>query len=292
MSRVLIDKGYDVFGLVRSGSASPEEGTTALIGDMRDQGSLENALEVSRPDEVYNFAAISSLAETEAAPEACADINGRGPRRLLEAMERAGMSSTVRFCQASSGLIFGPPDGETRTEDSPLAPQGPYALAKAEGHRLMATARGMGVHAVSAILFNHESPLRSARFVTRRVTKAVAEIIAGKTNRLSVGNLGAVRDWGFAGDYVHAMWLTLQHDEPGDYVIAMGRQHSVRDLVRTAFSVAGLDDWERYVDAREDHDEVWSPADPSTARRTLGWVPEYDFEGLVQLMVEHDLQTV
>jgi GDPmannose 4,6-dehydratase len=254
---------------------------------MRDDYAIRRAVDDAAPDEIYNLAGVSSLREADADPAATFDINLNGLQRLLDASD-----DSTRICQASSALIFGPPDGRARNETTPLAPEGPYAEAKAGAHGLIGDARQRGRHAVSMILFNHESPLRSTRFVTRRVTRGVAEIVAGKRDLLELDSLEAQRDWGFAGDYVNAMRLAMGNDRPDDFVIATGVVHTVRDVVETAFTAAGIGQWEGRVKAGDTTTDACSPGDPSKARAVLGWAPEVDFAGLISMMVRHDLETV
>lgn len=287
MARLLSEKGYRVTGTLRPGSSPPALDVPTLEVDMRDGPAIARAVRVAEPDEVYNFAGVSSLAEADVDPVSTYDINATGVERLLE-----HLPSDARLCQASSSLIFGPPDGSARDETTALAPQGPYAEAKADAHRAIGRARGEGRYAVSAILFNHESPMRSTRFVSRKVTQGVAEISLGRRAKLGVDNLGAVRDWGYAGDYIRAMWMSLQHGEPMDLVIATGKSHSVRDLVRLAFETIGIDRWEDLVEAVRDEPEPWSAGDASRAREALGWAPEVGFKELVRIMVRHDLDNV
>lgn len=287
MAALLLGKGYRVTGTIRPGGSVPDIDVVIVETDMRDAVAIQRAIDAAEPDEVYNFAGVSSLAESDADPDTCIDINAGGPRRLLDAI-----GGGVRICQASSALIFGPPDGTVRDENTPVDPRGPYARAKAEAHHAIAAARDEGRFAVSAILFNHESPLRSTRFVSRKITRGVAEIKKGMRETIAVRNLGSKRDWGFAGDYVRAMWMSLQQSEPQDLLIATGVDHSIRDLARTAFEAAEIEDWEDRVEAELDHAEVWSPADPSRTRAVLGWAPEVDFRDLVGMMVRRDLATV
>lgn len=286
MARLLLSKGYRVTGTIRPGSVAPDlPGVRFLEMEMRDDASVERAVRAARPDEIFNFAGVSSLAEAREDPEGCLDVNAGGPERLVRAAE-----PHVRICQASSALVFGPPTGDVRDETTPLAPSGPYAEAKARAHELMTAERASGRFAVSAILFNHESPLRSRRFVSRKVTHAVAGIKKGVATRVEVDNIGATRDWGFAGDYVRAMWLMLQQERPEDLVIATGIQHSVRDLVQTAFEEAGIDGWQEHLVYAADDAELAARADPSRAFDILGWRPEVDFRGLIAMMVRHDLE--
>lgn len=286
MSRLLVGKGYRVTGTLRPGSVPPHlPGVEFLEIDLRDDKSVERAVSHSRPDEIYNFAGVSSLREARDDPRGCWDVNARGLQHLLHSASR-----DVRICQASSGLIFGPPDDVVRDETTPLAPFDPYSEAKAEAHRLVAEERRGGRYAVSAVLFNHESPLRSKRFISRKITDSVARIKKGKSDHLEVENIGASRDWGFAGDYVNAMWLMLQQPDPEDLVIATGTNHSVKDLIQIAFEEAGVDGWPNRVTYSADEAEPSLRADPSRARDVLGWKAEVDLRALISMMVRHDLE--
>jgi GDPmannose 4,6-dehydratase len=266
----------------------------ALPGDLRDIESIRAAVERCEPVEVYNLAAISSVAVSWRDPELVADVNGLGVLRLLnvlrESDDRTGRRT--RFVQASSAEIFGaatPP----QDEDTPLAPLTPYGAAKAFGHHLVAVYRGAGMWAANVILFNHESPRRPPEFVTRKITRAVAAIAGGATERLSLGNLDARRDWGYAGDYVSAMTMVAAQDEPEDFVIATGTSHSIADFTAAAFARVGITDWRAWVDLDpalvRATDSPEQRGDASRARTVLGWAPTVDFAGLVGLMVDADL---
>lgn len=294
LAELLLAEGYEVFGLVRPPLGSIELPDVFLLhGDMRDYTSLERALDAAAPDEVYNLAAVSSLEEARQDPETCSDVNSGGPRRLIRALDALGASSSVRLLQASSPQIFGPADGVPRDEATPLAPSEPYGIAKAEAHRLIEEARSSGLFAVSVILYNHESPRRPLRFVSRRVSRSVAQVVRGKRDKLVVRNLTDVRDWGFAGDYVRAMWMSLRMAQPADYIVATGVSRSVADLVRTAFESVGIGDWEKRVtEEAPGPPSPWSPADPSRARKVLGWSPVVSFSEMIAAMVQCDLETV
>lgn len=289
LAELLDGHGYEVAGIVRDANqeaARDLRGLASLVtGDMRDRRFIHDAIERFQPDEIYNLAAISSLEEADADPEGTALVNGRVPSVILDVI--AG--SEIRFCQASSSQIFGPPDGTPRDETTPVAPANPYAVAKAQAQVAVREAREEGTFAASAILFNHESPRRTPRFVSRRITMAVASIAAGNARELRLWNLASSRDWGFAGDYARAMWMMLQHDEPDDYVIATGRLHTVEEFVRLAFSAIGITGWEPFVVIEGGDAEIGSPGAPVKAERTLGWNREVSFEELVRLMVEHDV---
>ena len=302
LAEFLLAKGYEVHGTTRR-TSSDNTGRLAGIladsisaerfrlhsADMTDGASLVRLLDVVQPDEVYNLAAQSHVAVSFDVPEQTMQTTGLGPLRLLEGLRSLG--STARFYQASSSEMFGSAPGR-QNENSPLRPRSPYGCAKALGHCLTSSYReAYGLFAVSGILFNHESPRRGETFVTRKITRGVASILAGHTNELRLGNLDACRDWGFAGDYVEAMWLMLQQDEPEDYVVGTGVAHSVRDFCERAFELAGLH-WEDHVrrDARfvrpAELDHLM--ADPANAERDLSWKSKVDFDGLVSMMVEAD----
>ena len=302
LAEFLLAKGYEVHGTTRR-TSSDNTGRLAGIladsisaerfrlhsADMTDGASLVRLLDVVQPDEVYNLAAQSHVAVSFDVPEQTMQTTGLGPLRLLEGLRSLG--STARFYQASSSEMFGSAPGR-QNENSPLRPRSPYGCAKALGHCLTSSYReAYGLFAVSGILFNHESPRRGETFVTRKITRGVASILAGHTNELRLGNLDACRDWGFAGDYVEAMWLMLQQDEPEDYVVGTGVAHSVRDFCERAFELAGLH-WEDHVrrDARfvrpAELDHLM--ADPAKAERDLSWKSKVDFDGLVSMMVEAD----
>jgi GDPmannose 4,6-dehydratase len=303
LAEFLHDLGYQVFGLI-TGQANPKAEMLReelpfvefVSGDLQDFASLIAAVDYTQPDEVYNLGAISFVPLSFKQAELTANITGLGVLRLLEAIRlAAGRGSDVRFYQASSSEMFGKVRETPQTELTPFYPRSPYGVAKAFGHQITVNYReSYDLFACSGILFNHESPRRGHEFVTRKVSSSVARIKLGLQPELAMGNLEARRDWGFSGDYVRAMWLMLQQDEPDDYVIATGETRTVRELVELAFSVAGLDDWERYV--RVDP-SFFRPAEvdllvgnPAKAKKTLGWEPLVDFEGLVTMMVEHDLE--
>jgi GDPmannose 4,6-dehydratase len=294
----LLDQGYEVYGLVRRSSSANLDRLDGVLdrlnlvnGDLLDQSSLMSALKKARPHEVYNLAAQSFVPTSWSEPVFTAEATALGVLRLLEAIR--AVAPEARFYQASTSEMFGktaPP----QSEQSPFHPRSPYGVAKVYGHWATVNYReSYGMYAVSGILFNHESPRRGREFVTRKVTRGVARIACGLEDELRLGNLEARRDWGYAGDYVRAMWLMLQQEEPCDYVIATGQTHSVRELCEVAFGCAGLD-WERHVRVDE---ELLRPAevdhlvgDPSRARAELGWEPEVGFEELIQGMVEADLE--
>ncbi|MCU0506602.1 MAG: GDP-mannose 4,6-dehydratase [Chloroflexi bacterium] len=301
LAELLLENGYRVVGMTRRSSTATNERIAHLRdrlelvqGDLLDQASLVAALTDVRPDEVYNLAAQSFVPTSWNQPVLTGEFTGLGVTRMLEAIRQ--VTPGVRFYQASSSEMFGKVREVPQDERTPFHPRSPYGVAKAYGHFLTVNYReSYGMFAVSGILFNHESPRRGLEFVTRKVTDGAARVAHGQTDVLRMGNLDAERDWGFAGDYVRAMWLMLQQDEPRDYVVATGVTHSVRDLCRVAFAHVGLD-YERHVDtdpafyrpAEVDH----LRGDSSRARAELGWAPTVTFEELVGMMVDADMERV
>ena len=301
LAELLLDEGYRVFGLVRRSSTVTferirhiQDRLELLSGDLTDQNSLYYALEQSNPDEVYNLAAQSFVQTSWTQPVLTGDVTALGVTRMLEAIRIFDRERRIRFYQASSSEMFGKVQAVPQSEETPFYPRSPYGVAKVYGHWATVNYReSYGMFAVSGILFNHESPRRGLEFVTRKVTDAVARIRLGMQEQLSLGNLEAQRDWGFAGDYVRAMWLMLQNERPEDYVIATGTTHSVRNLVETAFGHVNLD-WRDHVVQDE---RFMRPAevdlligDPGRARRELNWEPEVHFADLVAMMVDADLK--
>jgi GDPmannose 4,6-dehydratase len=304
LAQLLLSKGYRVYGLVR-GQNNPKElelrqempEVTVLHGDVVDMSSLIAALSASQPDEVYHLAAITFVAYSWKNPRLTFDVTGGGVLNMLEAVRHYQEASgrMLRFYQASSAEMFGQAQEIPLRESSPFYPRSPYGAAKAYGHHMTVNYReSYGMHASSAMLFNHESPRRGTEFVTRRISQAVARISLGLQDSISLGNLRAQRDWGFAGDYVEAMHLMLQQDEPDDYIIATGEAHSVTEFLDLAFGAVGIDDWAPYV--KVDSAQL-RPADvdvligdATKARAVLGWKPRLSFEELVQSMVESDLK--
>ena len=304
LADLLHGKGYNVFGLMK-GQNNPK---TALMrdehpyvqivnGDLCDLPSLVSAVETTQPDEVYNLGAISFVAMSFNQAELTANVTGLGVLRLLEAIRIVGGSQNnrIRFYQASSSEMFGKVRQTPQTELTPFHPRSPYGCAKVFGHDITVNYReSYDLFACSGILFNHESERRGLEFVTRKVTNAAARIKLGLQDDLVLGDLEPRRDWGYAGDYVKAMWLMLQQDQPEDFVVATGETYQVREFVRLAFEAAGIDDWQRYV--RQDP-KFLRPSevdllvgDPSKAHAKLGWKREVSFPDLVKKMVEHDLK--
>jgi GDPmannose 4,6-dehydratase len=298
LAELLLEKGYDVHGMVRRSSTEKFDRIEHLRdrialhqGDLLDQRSLVDALRASRPDEIYNLAAMSFVAVSWTQPTLTAEFTGVGVTRMLEAMRET--CPDARFYQASSSEMFGKVRQTPQTEETPFYPRSPYGVAKAYGHHITVNYReSYGLFGSSGILFNHESPRRGLEFVTRKITWHAAAIKLGLAKELRLGNLDARRDWGYALDYVEAMWLMLQADQPGDYVVATGVTNTVRRCVEIAFERVGLD-WEAYVvidDAFKRPAEVdLLVGDAGKAERELGWTPRTSFEELVALMVDADL---
>jgi GDPmannose 4,6-dehydratase len=299
LAELLLDKGYEVFGVMRRASTENVERISHLLdritlvqADLLDQGSLVGALEESRPTEVYNLAAQSFVPTSWSQPVLTAEFTAVGVTRLLEAIRK--VDPTIRFYQASSSEMFGKVREVPQNERTPFYPRSPYGVAKVYGHFITVNYReSYDLYAVSGILFNHESPRRGLEFSTRKITDGVARIKLGLADSLTLGNLDAKRDWGYAGDYVEAMWMMLQQDEPEDFVIATGVEHSVRDCMEIAFAHAGLDPDEhvrvdpRYLRPAEvDH----LVGDASKARERLGWAPRTSFRELIEMMVDADLE--
>ena len=299
LAELLLDKGYEVIGVVRRTSHDSYERIGHLIdrvrivaADLLDQHSLTTVIRDAKPDEVYNLAAQSFVPTSWNQPVLTGEFTALGVTRLLEAIRLA--HPEARFYQASSSEMFGKAVETPQRESTPFYPRSPYGVAKVYGHWITVNYReSYGLYAVSGILFNHESPRRGLEFVTRKVTDAVARIKLGKAKELRLGNLDAARDWGFAGDYVDAMWRMLQEDTPSDYVVGTGKKHTVRELCTAAFTHVGLD-WQKYV--KVDPQFVRPAevdlllADASRARNELGWEPQVSFERLIQMMVDADLE--
>ncbi|MEM7244988.1 MAG: GDP-mannose 4,6-dehydratase [Acidobacteriota bacterium] len=306
LAELLLSKGYEVHGIIRRSSSfntgridhlyqDPHEDDIRLRlhhGDLSDSSSLRRILSETQPDEVYNLGAQSHVRESFDLPEFTAEVTGLGSVRLLEAIRDSGLD--VRFYQASSSELYGKVVETPQSETTPFHPRSPYAAAKAYSFYITQNYReAYGLFACNGILFNHESPRRGETFVTRKITRAATRIKLGLQDKLYLGNLDAKRDWGFAGDYVEAMWLMLQADEPDDYVVATGETHSVRDFLGKVFARLDLD-WEEHV---EIDSRYFRPAevdlllgDASRAREKLGWEPKVDLDGLVAMMVDADLK--
>jgi GDPmannose 4,6-dehydratase len=299
LAELLLEKGYEVTGVIRRASAPNLWRIEHLLdrialrpADLLDQLSLMRVIDDVRPTEFYNLAAMSFVPASWDQPMLTGEFNSQGVTRVLEAIRQ--VDPTVRLYQASSSEMFGKVREVPQTELTPFYPRSPYGVSKVFGHYITVNYReSYGLFACSGILFNHESPRRGLEFVTRKVTDYVARIKLGLAESLPLGNLDACRDWGYAGDYVRAMWLMLQQDQPDDYVVATGIAHSVRDLVEIAFARVGLD-WEKYVrvdpaflrPAEVDH----LIGDPTKAQTVLGWHATLDFKGLVEMMVDADLE--
>jgi GDPmannose 4,6-dehydratase len=300
LAEFLLSQNYEVFGLVRRSSTAQnferikhiQDRLTLIPGDMLDQTSLQEALIQSEPSEVYNLAAQSFVQTSWGQPVFTGEVTALGVTRLLDAIRH--VNKNIRFYQASSSELFGKVQEVPQRETTPFYPRSPYGVAKLYGHWITINYReSYGLHASSGILFNHESPRRGIEFVTRKITYGVAKIKLGMGKELRLGNLDAQRDWGFAGDYVKAMWLMLQQEEPADYVVATGETHTVQKLIETAFGHVGLD-WKQHV--------VQDPAfmrpaevdllvgDPSKAGSILGWEPKVSFTELIHMMVDADLK--
>ncbi len=297
LAELLLEKGYEVHGLVRRSSSDNRSRISHLTdrlklhyGDMSDSGSLDHLLETIVPGEVYNLAAMSDVKISFETPEYSVDVTGTGTIRILEACRRVGVSP--RYYQASSSEMFGssPPP---QHEGTPFHPRSPYGCAKVFSYWSTVNYReAYGIHASNGILFNHESPRRGENFVTRKIARAAARIKRGQQKELFLGNLEAKRDWGFAGDFVKAMWLMLQQDQPGDYVVATGETHSVREFAEAAFTHVDLD----YRDFVKSDSSLFRPSevevllgDPAKAKGVLGWEPEVKFSWLARMMVEAEL---
>ncbi len=306
LTELLLEKGYDVYGIIRRSSSfnterinhlyqdphEPQTRLRLLYGDLNDSSSLNTILRKVKPDEIYNLGAQSHVRVSFDVPEYTAEVSGVGVVRILEAVREAGIRPKVY--QASSSEVFGKVAEVPQTEKTPFHPRSPYGCAKAYGYYITVNYReSYNLFACNGILFNHESPRRGETFVSRKITRAATRIKLGLQEKLYLGNLDARRDWGHAVDYVRAMWLMIQADEPDDYVIATGESHSVRDFLDQAFGYLDLD-WKEHVDIDP---RYYRPAevdvlmgDASKARRVLGWEPTISFKELVTLMVEHDLE--
>ena len=323
LSEFLIEKGYDVHGIIRRSSVDYRERIAHLeghpnfhlhYGDMGDTASLVKVIAMIRPDEIYNLAAQSHVQVSFDSPEFTADVDAVGVLRVLEAVRITGLADTCRIYQASTSELYGKVEEVPQSETTPFHPYSPYAVAKQYGFWIVKEYReAYNMFCCSGILFNHESERRGETFVTRKITLAAARIVQGKQDKLYLGNLSSLRDWGYAKDYVECMWLILQHDKPDDFVIATGEQHTVRDFATLAFHYAGIDlKWEgegideKGIDAKtgrvlvEVSPDFYRPTDvvnllgdPSKAKKELGWNPtKTSFDELVRIMVEHDMKKV
>jgi GDPmannose 4,6-dehydratase len=307
LAELLLSKNYEVHGLIRRSStfnteridhiyADPHDPKAKLFlhyGDITDSGQLTNLIYNIQPDEIYHLAAQSHVRVSFDMPEFTGDVTGIGPPRLLEAIRRSGIKT--KFYQASSSEMFGdsPPP---QNEQTPFKPRSPYGAAKVYAYWMVRNYReGYGMFAVNGILFNHESPRRGETFVTKKITRAVARIKCGLQNKLFLGNLEAKRDWGYAGDYVEAMWLMLQQNKPDDYVIATGETHSVKEFLEEAFKYAGLD-WKKYVEIDSRYfrplEVEFLQGDASKARKKLKWEAKVKFKDLVRIMVDADIKNL
>ncbi len=299
LAEFLLEKGYEVYGMVRRSSTINYERVShiqdrlkLMQGDLLDQNSLIEALRISEPDEVYNLGAQSFVPTSWNQPVLTGEFTALGVTRMLEAIRTVNLK--IRFYQASSSEMFGKIQETPQNEKTPFYPRSPYGVAKVYGHLITVNYReSYGIFCCSGILFNHESPRRGLEFVSRKVTSAAAKIKLGLQKELRMGNLEAHRDWGFAGDYVEAMWLMLQQNEPEDFVIATGISHSVQDLIQVAFDHLGLD-WEEYVKIDP---KLFRPAevdylvgDAKKAKTKLGWQPRVTFEELIKMMIDYDMQ--
>lgn len=298
LSELLLEKGYEVYGMLRNIRRESHQRLTDVAAkikfveaDLTDQSSLDRVMQQVRPDEIYNLAGQTFVPVSWSQPLLTMEITGMGALRILEAMRRH--APKTKFLQASSSEIFGRADGALQTEDTPMQPGNPYGIAKLFAHHVTVNYReSYGMFACSCISFNHESPRRGVEFVTRKVSQQVARIKLGLADKLKMGNLEGRRDWGFAGDYVRAMWMMLQQPQPDDFVIATGVTHSVKELLEIAFSYVDLD-WSKYVEVDP---ALVRPAEPdplcgdaAKAQRVLGWKPQVSFKKLVEMMVESDL---
>jgi GDPmannose 4,6-dehydratase len=303
LSKLLLEKGYVVFGLVRRSTKTNYEnldflGITKKInfvsGDMTDDFSLTNALKSIQPDEIYNLAAQSFVGASWDHSKVTTEINSLGTLNLLNAMKLH--CPKARFYQASTSEMFGSSTTNgVQSEETPFAPKSPYAVSKLYAYWIMRNFReSFGLFCCNGILFNHESPIRGKEYVTRKITSSVARIKLGLQDKIILGNLDAKRDWGFAGDYVEAMWMILQQKEAKDYVIATGKMHSIKEFLEIAFAHVGIKDWEKYVridsSLKRPLDVIHYPGDSSLAEKELNWKPKVDFKRLVEMMIDNDLR--
>ena len=300
LAEFLLGKGYKAYGLTRRTSTQNserikhiEDKIELIPGDLLDQQSLTAAIEKSDPDEIYNLAAQSFVQTSWSQPVLTGEFTALGATRMLEALRQ--IKPKAKFYQASSSEMFGMAKESPQNENTPFHPRSPYGVAKVYGHWITINYReSYDLFCVSGILFNHESPRRGLEFVTRKISHGIARIHLGQSDHIVLGNLNAKRDWGFAGDYVRAMWLMLQEGKPQDFVVATGQNHSVSEFAKEAFSVVGIDNWEKYVKVSK---ELFRPAevdflvgDATRAKKILGWQPQTSFKELVKMMVEADIE--
>lgn len=302
LAKLLLEKGYQVYGLVKRYSnpnldnikfLGIENDIELITGDITDENSMNHLVKSIRPNEFYNLAAQSFVGASWDLNKVTTEVNSIGPLNILNAIQ--SNSPTTRFYQASTSEMYGNSNGEMQDENTTFKPRSPYGVSKLYAHWMTINFReSYSIHASSGILFNHESPIRGKEFVTRKVTDGIAQIKLGLQDKIVLGNLDAKRDWGFAGDFVEAMWMMVQQDEPGDYVISTGIQHSITDLLNIGFNHVGIVDWKKYV---ESDPRFKRPAeldslcgDSSKAKKVLGWKPKTNFETLIKEMVDADLK--
>src|SRR3989338_8716123 len=300
LSEFLLEKDYKVFGLTRRTSTPNyerikhfQDKIELIPGDLLDQQSLTTAIEHAKPDEIYNLAAQSFVATSWSQPVLTGEFTALGVTRMLEAMRQ--VKPKTKFYQASSSEMFGQVVETPQNENTHFHPRSPYGVAKVYGHWITINYReSYDMFCISGILFNHESPRRGLEFVTRKISHGVAKIHLGQSDHVVLGNLNAKRDWGFAGDYVRAMWLMLQQEKPQDFVVATGQNHSVAEFAKEAFGAVGIENWEKYVKVSK---ELFRPAevdfligDAKKARKALGWEPQTSFKELVRMMVDSDIK--
>ena len=302
LAKLLLEKGYKVYGLVKRYSnpnlenikfLNIENDIELITGDITDENSMNHILKGTRPDEIYNLAAQSFVGASWDLNKITTEVNSLGPLNILNSMRLH--SPNAKFYQASTSEMFGNSTGGQQDELTPFHPRSPYGVSKLYAYWITVNFReSYSLHASNGILFNHESPIRGIEFVTRKITDGVAKIKLGLADKLTLGNIDSKRDWGFAGDYVEAMWLMLQQPEPGDYVIATGTQYSIRDLLTIAFNHLGINDWEKYIDTDP---RFKRPAElhslcgnPTKAENVLGWKRKVEFETLVKMMVDADIK--
>lgn len=301
LAKLLLEKDYKVYGLVKRYSnpnldnikyLGIENDIELITGDITDDGNMNHLVKSIRPNEFYNLAAQSFVGASWDLNKLTTEVNAVGPLNILNAIKQH--NPDTRYYQASTSEMYGNSTGGKQNEQTPFHPRSPYGVAKLYAYWITVNFReSYSLHASNGILFNHESPIRGKEFVTRKITDGVAKIKCGLADKITLGNLDAKRDWGFAGDFVEAMWLMLQQPEPGDYVVATGVQYTIGDLLSRAFKYAGIDDWEKYVDSDP---RFKRPAelhslcgDPSKAETVLGWKRKTDFDSLVKMMVEADI---